>query len=771
MKIKILLLGLLLFSSSVFAETYYVSPNGTGNGLSYASPDSLADVKTTVAGLTLTEDVTVYLLGGTYDLSAGGLTFTSADSGTATYKITWRNAPGETPVLDGGTYLSTSWSETTTGVYRTTNTLDIDSIFVEGVRADKSRWGTSTALTHVANSPLQKSFSSATFPATITNPADVDLVASGSDSSHTGINVWRHATYGTTAINKAGSTVTLTFNSNVETLWTNVNVSYFGGYWVRNDLTRASWFEGAVEFLDNTTTGYFTNDSANNYLYYVPRNATELTKLIANNLEVVIPTTEKLININGASYIDFKGITLKHANWSMPTTDRVNTGNQAGSYLPASDWQGPAYELYDNRWVYWPTGAIDIATGSHHLGFYGLTITKGNGAGIMGLQNIDDVQIVHNNISYMGSSGVNLGRGILSEDCATANQSSNYAITDNVVHDTGEVYPNSIGIRVAYGDTVTIQRNHIYNLPYTGISAGWGWAPSNPFWAEYNWTAPGAENDFTEFEADYSTGFDIQYNHVHDVVSLLRDGGGIYTVGWGHNSQVKNNWVYGVGAASYVDTIPIYHDEGATHWDTQANVVDRNQINQNNNYAIRATTDQPGPTRGAGVLQNDFNLTNNYVVGGAINHISMSYWVEQASENGVTPSGPWGTTGTVTGNTTVSAGYDNYPAAAQMIADNAEINIPGTALLQEGASTATLSAWSGASLYYSLDGQLPYQEYSAPFSINGVGDIYYYAEEGGYLGLVKLYQLLADIFDPTGTKASRLLTLLGQTGGTIIPWN
>ena len=78
----ILIAGFICISSTrAFSMTYlYASPSGTGPGTSMESPASLADVKTLAQSYVGTDNVTVYLRGGTYQVTSA-LNFGSADSG------------------------------------------------------------------------------------------------------------------------------------------------------------------------------------------------------------------------------------------------------------------------------------------------------------------------------------------------------------------------------------------------------------------------------------------------------------------------------------------------------------------------------------------------------------------------------------------------------------------------------------------------------------------------------------------------------------------
>lgn len=91
---KILLtLVLCTLSLSTFATTYYASPNGSGNGLSYASSTSFASG---VSKLQAPGD-TLYLLGGTYEFSDK---FSINKQGSASKRIVIAGYPGEQVLLD-----------------------------------------------------------------------------------------------------------------------------------------------------------------------------------------------------------------------------------------------------------------------------------------------------------------------------------------------------------------------------------------------------------------------------------------------------------------------------------------------------------------------------------------------------------------------------------------------------------------------------------------------------------------------------------------------
>lgn len=99
----------LALSPLAYASTYYASPNGNGNGNSYATPCSFSDG---LKKLSLPGD-TLYLLGGQYNL---GNTKLPSISGNATANIVISGYPGELAILD---FRSTPYG--TRGLQLTTN--------------------------------------------------------------------------------------------------------------------------------------------------------------------------------------------------------------------------------------------------------------------------------------------------------------------------------------------------------------------------------------------------------------------------------------------------------------------------------------------------------------------------------------------------------------------------------------------------------------------------------------------------------------------------
>ena len=86
--------------------------------------------------------------------------------------------------------------------------------------------------------------------------------------------------------------------------------------------------------------------------------------------------------------------------------------------------------------------------------------------------------------------------------------SRNDVIRNNYIEKTGRDYYQTVGIMAGYTDGVVIEHNELHDMPYSGISVGWGWADQ----------ANAAQNNV------------VRYNRVWDVLNTMADGGAVHAV-------------------------------------------------------------------------------------------------------------------------------------------------------------------------------------------------------------------------------------------------
>jgi len=101
---------------------------------------------------------------------------------------------------------------------------------------------------------------------------------------------------------------------------------------------------------------------------------------------------------------------------------------------------------------------------------------------------------------------------------------SGTVISNNSVHACGAVFQGSVGIWVGVAESAKVCQNSVEDLPYTGISIGWVWDDR---------VSPCVSNI-------------VERNTISDVLQLLSDGGGIYTLGRQAGTVIDNNIIHTV---------------------------------------------------------------------------------------------------------------------------------------------------------------------------------------------------------------------------------
>ncbi len=294
----------------------YVSPDGKNNNdgsinAPFATIErAMEEVR--LYNSDMTDDITVYLRNGTYQLD-NTLTFTTEDSGTNGYEIVYKSYPGEEAVISGGIQVE-KWTEGDDGIWYA-DVSGIDSALVMSVngvaakRAQSEEWIDIETLF-----PEERTISSKagltvanTKYAEYQNQADIQLRF---------IRGWKSYLLNVEEI---------TLKENLSKFTMRQPTFYFAEY--NNDSSgyEAHYYniednnnfkiENAFEELD--TPGEFYYNSSQNRIYYIPREGE-----ILNSSDVRIAKLDKLIEISGddnynkVKNIAFEGITFSDGNWT-----------------------------------------------------------------------------------------------------------------------------------------------------------------------------------------------------------------------------------------------------------------------------------------------------------------------------------------------------------------------------------------------------------------------------------------------------------------------
>jgi len=511
--------------ASTIQSTFYVSTTGSDNNPGTFSQPFLRvskarDAVRLING-NMTGDIIIYLRGGTYSLSET-IELGDEDSGTNGYDIIYRNYPDEVPVLSGGQSI-TGWTlhDVNLNIWEASvGQLDTRQIYVNGTRATRARsegelpgaQKTSTGYT-TTNSNMQN----------WGNKSDIEFVDTAD---------WKEFRCGVESI--VGNTIILKTPCWTNTQW---------GNWIMNV---PDFIENAYELLDQPGEWYL--DKTADTIYYKPRSGEDMSQasVVAGRLEKIIDgtgTEESFIH-----NIKFQGITFSYTTWLKPNTDVGYACAQAG-FCIASD---ATNKTFLDNWLWERTpGAVMFAYAEKirfernrfiHLGAVGLDFTfacTGN-------------TISGNEFTDISSSGIQMG-GVTWDDVYPPDDSlitKDNNITNNYIHNIGVEYRDAVGIWLGYTDNSLVSHNEICDLPYTGISVGWGWAFEN---------TPCKRNK-------------VLYNHIYNVMNYMRDGGCIYTIGVQPETIIEGNVCHDLNE----DFAAIYIDDASSHITVRNNVLYNN---------------------------------------------------------------------------------------------------------------------------------------------------------------------------------------------------
>lgn len=505
------------------------------------------------------EPVRLILSDGLYQLTSP--VFIRPDvSGTATSPVIIEAAKGARPVLSGGVEI-TNWHPTpeTPGLPNVATGrvwgadapktagrfLEFRQLWVDGRKAVRARNPNGEALDQLT--AWDKTNQLATIPAaairSIRDPGRLEMVLE---------QIWATAVLRIQSIQFSDTNAVVTFQQPERGI-------EFEHPWPPPVMTtnfQAPFFlVNAIEFLDSP--GEWFEDMSAGKVYYWPRKGEDM-----RHAKVFAPVLETLVRIEGSldhpvSHVLFKGITFSHTAWMRPS-QMGHVPLQAGMFLLDACKLSPPGTSYhrglDNlAWIGRPPAAVSVKD-ANHISFERCTFEHTASAGLDFEHGTHDDLVEGCVFRDIGGNGIQLGKfsdpGIEthipydpSDQRAVCSQET---IANNLVTDCGTEDWGAVGICAGYVYDVTIAHNEISNLPYTGISIGWGWTKT------------------TNCLRDNL----IHANDVHHVAMRLGDTAGIYTLSAQPGTVVSENYVHDIQMSPYVSDpehwFYLYLDEGSS---------------------------------------------------------------------------------------------------------------------------------------------------------------------------------------------------------------
>lgn len=493
-----------------FAATFYVAPNGNdGNPGTETQPfQTLERARTAVRAVNgnMTDDVTVYLRGGEYSLAAP-FVLDQADSGTNGFNVVWRAYPNEKPVISGGQQIS-GWSSVGGGKWKApVGTLRFRQLYVNGSRAVRARTpnvGSYYTLTNYDEGGRRLQIPANTIANWQNfNQVEVNLLGKGVANNYLRLS----------SFSVSGGSAFVTPQEPERT-------RLFIRSYPTKEAGRPYYFENVFEFLDSPAEWYL--NTSTNEVFYIPRAGENMA-----SVSIVAPRLENIVRIQGtlsnpAHHIQFHGLTFEHTTWTIPSTDGY-VGDQGGLAATGAILNDEItyYEGHRPPAGFHMEAADNIRLERNMFRHFG-------GAGINLYVGSHNNLLVGNVIKDVSNNGIALDMNLEGNPTDTRKVSKNNTVSNNYIHDIGKDYYSSIGIVAGYTDGSVIEHNEVHDTPYTGISIGWGWADRD-----------NAARDNL-----------VRYNKIWNVLTLMSDGGGIYTLSRQPGTLIAENYVHDITRTS-----------------------------------------------------------------------------------------------------------------------------------------------------------------------------------------------------------------------------
>jgi len=560
-----LLACLLICPSVVWAQqdAYYVSPTGDdANPGTEAKPfKTIQKARDEIRGhnQNMSQDITVYLRGGKYELDET-LLLEPRDSGTNGHKVIYRNYRGETPSLDGGKRIS-GWQNDSGNRWKaSTGLADFRQLYVDGKRGVRARGGRLPAAELYGRDGYK---TSEVAMAGWKNQSDIEFVYDVE---------WERTICKVAQITREGTSALITMQQPYFTL-----ARLKGG--VQDSFP--TYVENAFELLNEPGEWYF--DRTAHAVYYIPRPGEDMT-----TTEIVAPAVEKLLELRGTldasvQNLVFEGIRFCHASWLRPS-QIGHVDVQANFVITPENLiarSGLNVDNLHNENIKSPSSVVLHAAKS--IRFEGCTFTQFGSGGIDLEYGSQDNVIEGNRFYDLAGSAIQVGDVIDHHPRDSREIVKGNRIVNNYIHDVAVEYKAGVGIFLGYTDGTVIAHNEISNLPYSGISAGWGWGEEDAGGGDPHYFQP-----FFYKDATPSRNMTCEYNHIHNVMLERNDGGGIYTTGNMPGTVIRGNLIHdNVGRPGGV-----YLDEGSAYIEVTGNTVYNvwRAMNYNNRAQNRIAT-------------------------------------------------------------------------------------------------------------------------------------------------------------------------------------
>ena len=338
----------------------------------------------------------------------------------------------------------------------------------------------------------------------------------------------------------------------------------------------AFYLTNARELQD--VPGEWYHDIDARKVYYYPREGEKMQEA-----EVIVPAVETLVRVEGTldrpvRHIRFEKITFSYTTWMRPS-EKGHVPLQAGMYLtdgyliePKMQRDYLNHPLDNQGWLGRPAAAVRVVAARQidfercrfeHLGSTGLDYEEAVQGGVVRGCLFRDIA---GNGLLVGSFSPAAHETHLPYDPADRREVCTQQHINNCYFmELGNEDWGCLAIAAGYVGDVNIEHNEISEVPYSGISLGWGWTQ----------TVNCMRNNR------------VHANLIHHYAKHMYDVAGIYTLGSQPKSYVTENCVHSIYKPGYVHDpnhwFYLYTDEGSSFITVRDNWTEGEKYLQNAN--------------------------------------------------------------------------------------------------------------------------------------------------------------------------------------------
>ena len=338
----------------------------------------------------------------------------------------------------------------------------------------------------------------------------------------------------------------------------------------------AFYLTNARELQD--VPGEWYHDIDARKVYYYPREGEKMQEA-----EVIVPAVETLVRVEGTldrpvCHIRFEKIIFSYTTWMRPS-EKGHIPLQAGMYLtdgyridPKMQRDYLNHPLDNQGWLGRPAAAVRVAAAKQidfercrfeHLGSTGLDYEEAVQGGVVRgclFRDISGNGLLVGSFSPAAHETHLPYDPAVRRDVCTQQHINNCYFTEVGNEDWG-----CLAIAAGYVSDINIEHNEISEVPYSGISHGWGWTQ----------TVNCMRNNR------------VHAYLIHHYAKHMYDVAGVYTLGSQPKSYVTENCVHSIYKPGYVHDpnhwFYLYTDEGSSFITVRDNWTEGEKYLQNAN--------------------------------------------------------------------------------------------------------------------------------------------------------------------------------------------